>query len=70
LDWNAFIRVYLQVPKKSLNTFIIKYVKENVAIVLFDDYYYLYDFVKEKKLKRLEEIRIEEGPIADEPRCN
>ena len=49
---------------------IIKYVKENVAIVLFDDYYYLYDFVKEKKLKRLEEIRIEEAPIADEPRCN
>ena len=49
---------------------IIKYVKENVAIVSFDDYYYLYDFVKEKKLKRLEEIRIEEAPIADEPRCN
>ena len=49
---------------------IIKYVKENVAIVLFDDYYYLYDFVKEKKLKRLEEIRIEEALIADEPRCN
>jgi len=49
---------------------IIKYVKENVAIVSFDDYYYLYDFVKEKKLKRLEEIRIEEALIADEPRCN
>ena len=48
----------------------IEYVRENVAIVLFDDYYYLYDFVKEKKLKRLEEIRIEEAPIADEPRCN
>ena len=49
---------------------IIKYVRENVAIVSFDDYFYLYDFVKEKKLKRLEEIRIEEAPIADEPRCN
>lgn len=48
----------------------IEYVRENVAIVLFDDYYYLYDFVKEKKLKRLEEIRIEEALIADEPRCN
>jgi len=23
LDWNASIRVYLQVPQKSLNTFII-----------------------------------------------
>ena len=48
----------------------IEYVRENIAIVLFDDYYYLYDFVKEKKLKRLEEIRIEEALIADEPRCN
>ena len=48
----------------------IEYVRENVAIVLFDDYYYLYDFVKEKKLKRLEEIRIEEALIADEPRCD
>ena len=49
---------------------IIKYVKENVAIVSFDSYYYLYDFVKEKKLKCLEEIRIEKALIADEPRCN
>ena len=48
----------------------IEYVKGNVAIVSFDDYYYLYDFVKEKKLKRLEEIRIEEALITDEPRCN
>ena len=48
----------------------IKYIKGNVAIVSFDSYYYLYDFVKEKKLKRLEEIRIEEALIADEPRCN
>ena len=48
----------------------IEYVRENIAIVSFDDYYYLYDFVKEKKLKRLEEIRIEEALIADEPRCN
>ena len=48
----------------------IEYVKENVAIVSFDDYYYLYDFVKEKKLKRLEEIRIEQALITDEPRCN
>jgi len=29
----------------------IEYIRENVAVVLFDDYYYLYDFVKEKKLK-------------------
>ena len=48
----------------------IQYLRENVAIVSFDGYYYLYDFVKEKKLKRLEEIRIEEALIADEPRCN
>ena len=48
----------------------IEYIRENVAVVLFDDYYYLYDFVKEKKLKPLEEIRIEEALIADEPRCN
>ena len=47
----------------------IEYVKENVAIVSFDGYNYLYDFVKEKKLKRLEEIRIEEVLI-DEPRCD
>ena len=31
----------------------IEYVRENVAIVSFDDYFYLYDFVKDKKLKRL-----------------
>ena len=48
----------------------IEYVRENVAIVSFDSYYYLYDFVKEKKLKCLEEIRIEKALIADEPRCN
>ena len=47
----------------------IEYIKENVAIVSFDGYNYLYDFVKEKKLKRLEEIRIEEVLI-DEPRCD
>ena len=47
----------------------IEYIKGNVAIVSFDSYYYLYDFVKEKKLKRLEEIRIEEVLI-DEPRCD
>ena len=48
----------------------IQYLRENVAIVSFDGYYYLYDFVKEKKLKPLEEIRIEEALMADEPRCN
>ena len=48
----------------------IQYLRENVAIVSFDGYYYLYDFVKEKKLKCLEETRIEEALIADEPRCN
>ena len=48
----------------------IEYVNGNIAIVSFNGYNYLYDFVKEKKLKRLEEIRIEEALIADEPRCN
>ena len=48
----------------------IEYVKGNVAIVSFDDYYYLYDFVKEKKLKRLEEIKIEETDIAIAPDCD
>lgn len=47
----------------------IEYIKGNVAIVSFDGYNYLYDFVKEKKLKRFEEIRIEEVLI-DEPRCD
>ena len=47
----------------------IEYVNGNIAIVSFDGYNYLYDFVKEKKLKRLEEIRIEEVLI-DEPRCD
>ena len=48
----------------------IEYVKENVAIVSFDDYYYLYDFVKEKKLKRLRKVKIHKGYIAVEPRCD
>ena len=48
----------------------IEYVNGNIAIVSFDGYNYLYDFVKEKKLKPLEEIRIEEALMADEPRCN
>ena len=48
----------------------IEYVKGNIAIVSFDDYYYLYDFVKEKKLKRLEEIKIEETDIAIAPDCD
>ena len=48
----------------------IEYVKENVAIVSFDDYYYLYDFVKEKKLKRLRKVKIHKGFIAVEPRCD
>ncbi len=48
----------------------IEYVKGNIAIVSFDDYYYLYDFVKEKKLKRLEEIKIEATDIAIAPDCD
>ena len=31
MDWNAFIRVYIQVPKKSLNTFIIKKLESAIA---------------------------------------
>ena len=42
----------------------------NIAIVSFDGYNYLYDFVKEKKLKRLEEIKIEEAVIAIAPDCD
>jgi len=48
----------------------IEYINGNIAIVLFDDYYYLYDFVKEKKLKRLEEIKIEATDIAIAPDCD
>ena len=42
----------------------------NIAIVSFDGYNYRYDFVKEKKLKRLEEIKIEEAIIAIAPDCD
>jgi len=38
LDWNAFIRVYLQVPKKSLNTFIYKKSSELTIIALVNIY--------------------------------
>ena len=31
MDWNALIRVYIQVPQKSLNTFIIN----NDSLLLF-----------------------------------
>ncbi len=48
----------------------IQYLRENVAIVSFDGYYYLYDFVKEKKLKRLRKVKIHKGFIAVEPICN
>ena len=42
----------------------------NIAIVSFDGYNYLYDFVKEKKLKRLRKVKIHKGFIAVEPRCD
>jgi len=48
----------------------IEYIKGNVAIVSFDGYNYLYDFVKEKKLKRLRKVKIHKGFIAVEPRCD
>ena len=48
----------------------IEYVNGNIAIVSFNGYNYLYDFVKEKKLKRLEEIKIEETDIAIAPDCD
>ena len=38
MDWNAFIRVYLQVPKKSLNTFIYKKSSELTIIALVNIY--------------------------------
>ena len=48
----------------------IEYIKGNVAIVSFDGYNYLYDFVKEKKLKRLRKVKIHKGFIAVEPICD
>ena len=48
----------------------IEYVNGNIAIVSFNDYNYLYDFVKEKKLKRLRKVKIHKGFIAVEPRCD
>ena len=36
MDWNAFIRVYLQVPKTSLNTFIDKIGREVIPTRYFD----------------------------------
>ena len=48
----------------------IEYVNGNIAIVSFDSYNYLYDFVKEKKLKRLRKVKIHKGFIAVEPRCD
>ncbi|ATA84575.1 WG repeat-containing protein [Capnocytophaga sputigena] len=48
----------------------IEYVNGNIAIVSFNGYNYLYDFVKEKKLKRLRKVKIHKGFIAVEPICN
>ena len=48
----------------------IEYVNGNIAIVSFNGYNYLYDFVKEKKLKRLRKVKIHKGFIAAEPRCD
>ena len=48
----------------------IEYVNGNIAIVSFDGYNYLYDFVKEKKLKRLRKVKIHKGFIAVEPICD
>ena len=48
----------------------IEYVNGNIAIVSFNGYNYLYDFVKEKKLKRLRKVKIHKGFIAVEPRCD
>ena len=48
----------------------IEYVNGNIAIVSFNGYNYLYDFVKEKKLKRLRKVKIYKGFIAVEPRCD
>ena len=36
MDWNAPIRVYLQVPQKSLNTFIDKIGREVIPTRYFD----------------------------------
>lgn len=48
----------------------IEYVNGNIAIVSFNGYNYLYDFVKEKKLKRLRKVKIHKGFIAVEPKCD
>ena len=48
----------------------IEYVNGNIAIVSFNGYNYLYNFVKEKKLKRLRKVKIHKGFIAVEPRCD
>ena len=48
----------------------IEYVNGNIAIVSFNGYNYLYDFVKEKKLKRLRKVKIHKGFIAVEPICD
>ena len=37
MDWNASIRVYLQVPQKSLNTFVLyEYIKDKTEEELWD----------------------------------
>lgn len=48
----------------------IEYVNGNIAIVSFNGYNYLYNFVKEKKLKRLRKVKIHKGFIAVEPICD
>ncbi|EKY13286.1 hypothetical protein HMPREF9073_02565 [Capnocytophaga sp. oral taxon 326 str. F0382] len=37
MDWNAFIRAYLQVPPKSLNTFKNKENQQNISSADFQN---------------------------------
>ena len=47
----------------------IEYINGNVAMVAFDGYNYLYDFVKEKQLKRLKKALLRGGGIYADSEC-
>jgi len=71
LDWNAFIRVYLQVPKKSLNTFDVNKKKEDTPIEIIDRtnnikeshnviFNELSTYIEDKKKTKLSGIELQE----------
>ena len=47
MDWDAPFRVYLQVPQKSLNTFIKRYISDGYGYKLSDQI----DYENPKRLK-------------------